>query len=306
MLGIFTVLLFVGAVPCQARRKDNDERSLNFLLLLAKQPHLLVYQYLVAALGAPTRVSVLPGGLARQAEWFDYGSNHLRYRYQQEFGALVLNAEVRNHFELILPEGTKIDLADLAKRIDSNCQTHFDERGFSCGQFRVSPNVILQVYQPDNYRALSEIDVSYVGNNLPQPQLPEILKAAETRRREAFEQQSQGSHAKAAPLLCSYLHDFPNDAEAHLRLGDSYKACGLLNEAINQYRLTYVLAQSDLTVRDSAFKALAQLNVALSAPNKRQNSVAAKLESLDGKMPAATPAPAKSVASSAKNIEVGF
>jgi len=307
MLAIFAMLFLARLAPCQARLSDSDERSLNLVALLAAQPNLLSYEYLVAALGMPTRVSVLPGGLARQAEWFEYGTNHLRYRYQQEFGILVLNGEVRNRFELILMEGTRIDWHDLCKRLDSACQTHFNQRGLRTHEIKVSPNVTLEACQPDNYRALSEIEIAYVGRNLlAPPPLAEILSAGLIRRQDAFDQQARGCHARAAPLLCSYLHDFPDDAEAHVRLGDSYKACGCLHEAINQYRLAYVLAQSNPTIRDQAAQALERLHMGPVQPAPSQSNVAGNSALPAPGAAATTPTLPRSLASSASTIEPGF
>jgi tetratricopeptide (TPR) repeat protein len=317
--------LVAHPLAAQGQLTDSDERSLKLVAKLAAAPNLIAYDYLVSVLGLPNRVSVLPGGLARQAEWYELGTNQLRYRFQQEFGLLVQGGDVRNHFELIFHDGVRIDLHELAKRLDSSCMTHFNDRGYLTGVYKVTPNTTLEACQPNNYRALSEISISYVGTNLPPPRQTEILQALQVRRAEAFEQHVNGYHAKAAPLLSAYLRDFPNDAEAHLKLADSYKACGCLNQAINQYSLAYALSDTDSQIRRAAAQELKALNVcpftpldqnacatidpALAKPARpRSTAVGAdrddpfNVEMIDSKI---SPRP-KSIAASARPIDAGF
>jgi hypothetical protein len=326
LLVILAAILSASPPAAESKLNDSDERSINLVTKLAYAPNLIAYDYLKNALGTPSRVSILPGGIARQAEWFDLGTNHTRYRYQQEFGPLVPVGCLRNHFELFLHEGADLDAKGLAKRLNSSCTTHFDQSANPTGFCKLSPNMTLEAHQFGSDRSINEICLDYVGPALAPPSQSEIVEALQVRRAEAFALHRQGYRVKAAPLLSSYLKDFPNDAEAHLKLAESYKAGGCLNQAINQYSLVYALSESNSPMRLAAERGLQALKVGFSSPaNKPTTNPADHTPA----QPAKAPRPAlqndldrdpfslelveskigprpKSIASSAKVLDAGF
>jgi hypothetical protein len=318
-------ILAVCPLLAESKPSDGDERSIKLITKLAHTPHLISYDYLKCALGAPSRVSCLPGGIARQAEWFDMGTNHLRYRYQQEFGPLIASGSVRNHFEFFLNRGTSLTTKGLARRLNSSCTTQYDQHANPTGFYKVSPNMTLEAHELGSDRTIGEISLDYVGPGLPAPSASEYTDALQVRRDEAFAQFGKGYRSKAAPLLSSYLKDFPSDPEAHLKLAEAYKAGGCINQAINQYSLVYALSETDPHMRQEAERGLQalklgpirQANVAQASPPsgnqlKSRRTPADlqnnpdydpfKIELVDWKV---TPR-SKSIASSARALDVGF
>jgi hypothetical protein len=261
IVAILVGLSFTVGVPeaeCKLIQKE-DQPPVKLVKKLADSPELISFDYLKVALGQPDRVSILPSGTTRQAQWFEPGTNRLRYRFEQEFGPLVPTGSVQNKFDAFLKEPEKIDMLGLSTRPkskDASSTTHFNERGHPALVHKMSPYMTLEACHPKGDRMVNEINLSYLGPALPPVSAKEIDEALQLRITEAAKVAALGHNAQAVFLLSAYLVERPNDGDARMKLAQAYRGCGCLNQAIDQYRILATTAPSDSRFREAALQEL--------------------------------------------------
>jgi len=255
------LLATMSAIPVSSKGAEPNEPLLNLLRKLANSPHLLSYPYLVSALGRPSRVTVLPSGTARQAEWFVLSSYVLRYRLEQEIGPLIKAGEVQNKFEVYLNSDDGVHYSDLVVHFGKPTRSAFDSRYAEKLTFNMAPYTILEARRLPCTPLFAELTLTYRGPVKPAPTEQDCLSALRLRREVAFSEDDTHSNVRAATLLSAYLQDAPGDAEAHLKLGEVYKRTGCLNEAIEQFRLAYRLPWSDEKISKTALDWLVSLSI---------------------------------------------
>ncbi len=261
LIGIVVVIMMI-TLPAMSKSAECDERLLTFVQKLANSPNLLSYPYLVNALGSPSKVTVLPSGTARQAQWFELNGCALRYCFEQEFGPLIKAGDVQNKLDVYLSTNDGISCRELSAHFGKPAFSAFDGRYEETLTFRMAPYTILEVRRLNCARFFAELTLTYCGPVKPAPSEEDCLSALTSRRAKALAQYETCSDARAASLLSAYLQDAPGDAEAHLKLGEAYKNSGCLNEAIRQFRLAYTLPSGDEQIHKTALERLKAFSIA--------------------------------------------
>jgi hypothetical protein len=255
------LLATINAIPVLSKNAETNEPLLTLVQKLANSPQLLSYPYLASALGRPGKVTVLPTGTARQAQWFALSSYVLRYSLEQEIGPLIKAGEVENKFEVYLTSDDGIHYSDLVGHFGTPIRSAFDNRYDEKLKFTVAPYTILEARRLSCAPLFGELTLTYRGPVKPRPTEEDCLSALRLRREVAFAEEVTYSNVRVATLLSAYLQDAPADAEAHLKLGEIYKRTGCLNEAIEQFKLAYTLPWSDEKISKTALDRLISLSI---------------------------------------------
>jgi len=238
---------------------DEDKRLVDLVSQLGQSPKLMDRRYLTYGLGA-AEAKMEPGPIPHQTcEWLDPSNHNLLYKLDRQ---VDLDKDVSDcKFTVFVPPKSKIDFKCLESVFGSNASKQFDQRIYTAETFGISPTTNVVAWQPTRCFKVNEIMVQYKGPRLPTPTQEEIEAAITSRREQAFKHHEKGHHEQAFPMLTSHLQERPTDAEARLRLAESYKAQFCINEAIEQYRLAFDLAGSDQVMRQRCIDGLKLLKV---------------------------------------------
>ncbi len=117
------------------------------------------------------------------------------------------------------------------------------------------------IYQDTHLVNVARLGVQYAGPPPPPPSDADMEEANTYRRDTAFANQKLGNHDQAQSQLKSHLKAHPKDAEAHLKLAESYKAKSCINESIAEYKIALSQSGDDSDLRDQCIAGLHSLKV---------------------------------------------
>jgi hypothetical protein len=271
-LGLLGSLLFVLSQPVAfstlalpaafaAKLADSELRAMAKISRFGEKPSLLCFDYLVAAYGPPNKVAEISGN--RLATWLDPQTNQPLFEFEQQFAGLAPGTAVRRL--ILFGSSSGLSLNDLDSKYGSPDKKYYNEVGQPTHLYQLSSGTTLTASQPSCTFHVQKMFVTYKGVQLPLPSNDEFHQALVERRQIAFEHHDQGRHATAVPALLSYVRDYPNDAEAHIRLAESYKARACANRAIAEYSVALKLSGDNSSLRQMSIDGLKSLKVFPSA-----------------------------------------
>jgi hypothetical protein len=138
---------------------------------------------------------------------------------------------------------------------------HYDKSLNPESTYSLSANTTVTTLVPPNCFTVKQIEVEYKGPELPPLSQDEVNASIDERRARALDHHQKGQHDQALPLLVRHLQVRPTDAEAHLKLAESYKARCCINPAIEQYHLALQFAGDDDDLRKRCLDGLQTLKV---------------------------------------------
>ena len=281
------VSLLVSASPVKADDiSPGDKSLLDMVRTMAQDPHLMDPGYLSDKLGVP-EVKWEPGPTGRRIwDWCDPAS-------RQPIATLEKSSDpddgVSNtKLTFVAPDDSRINSKVLQKVFGQPLGMHYDQRLYEAstfnlpGEITVSGQLLNQHYVqgqpegstinlsdkttvtalvPPNCFNVKEFQVEYKGPELAPLTNDEVNASLDERRSRAFDHHQKGEHHKALPLLARHLRVRPTDAEARLKLAESYRARCCINQAIDQYRLALPCAGDDQDLRKRCLDGLQSLKV---------------------------------------------
>jgi tetratricopeptide (TPR) repeat protein len=267
-LGLLASLLFVLSQPVAfttlalpaafaSKLADSEVKVMEKISRFGEKPSLLCFDYLVAAYGPPNKVAEAYG--KRLATWLDPQTNQPLFEFEQQFAGLAPGMAVRRL--TLFGSSTGLCLSDLDSKFGTPTKKHYNEVGQPTNVYQLSTGTTLTASQPSCTFHVQKMFVAYKGVQLPLPSNDDFHQALVERRQIAFEHHDKGRHATAVPALLSYVRDYPNDAEAHIRLAESYKARACANRAIAEYSVALKLSGDNSSLRQMSIDGLKSLKV---------------------------------------------
>jgi tetratricopeptide (TPR) repeat protein len=138
---------------------------------------------------------------------------------------------------------------------------HYDQNLNQASTYSLSENTTITALVPPNGFTVNQLEVEYKGPELPPLSQDEVNASIDERRARALDHHQNGRHDQALPLLVRHLQVRPTDAEAHLKLAESYRARCCLNQAIEEYRLALQYGADDEDLRKHCLEGLQSLKV---------------------------------------------
>ena len=259
----------------------NTQNDLQLIKYLTKNPQLLDTNYLSCYLGkkfssmkAPASISLRTQSPIIRTYWFDTNNQYVRYVLEQ--GRPNPNKSLAD-FSIILTRPENVLSKELDKIFDRLPHKAIDEHGKSVLAYFVSRNIKVFAHQHSHLVNLTKISLQYSGPSLPPPTTSEMEEAFQHRYKTALENAQVGQYNQAIPLLQTHLKSYPNDAQAHLELANTYKASSCLNKAISEYKLGLLTSGDNKEISDKCIKGLQTLKInlprtALSNPSNFSNT----------------------------------
>jgi tetratricopeptide (TPR) repeat protein len=249
--------------------QDRTQADMTLIGHLAESPQLMNIDYLECYLGP--KDSLLKTGLAQRHRtsapaintlWRDASGRHVAY---QLVTSMQSRSDYMAEFNALIPESMHRRLKEMNKILNLSAKPSYDEQGKPIDIYESRPDTKVLIYQAPGLADLNKIRVIYAGNMLPPPSAADMQQAMQYRRDSAIAHQKVGNHEQAATLLKEHLRSNPDDAEAHLKLAESYKAQCRVNEAISEYRTALNSSGSDNDLRKRCIEGLHSLKIDLPA-----------------------------------------
>jgi tetratricopeptide (TPR) repeat protein len=236
---------------------------------LAQEPQLMNTSYLDCYLGENDGSSNI--AMARPGHSQSPTTVTVWHDLEGHFGAYKLASSLYNpstyfaEFSAPISTAAQLRLKDIDKLLKLSSSQAFDEQGKPVYLYQTRPDTQVLVYQAPGVADINKIRVCYEGAVLPPPSATDMQEALQYRRDEALSAQKMGNHQQAAHLFQAHLRSNPNDAEAHLKLAESYKAQCRINDAIKEYRIALDHCGNDDQLHQQCIDGLHSLQVDLPA-----------------------------------------
>ncbi len=274
-LALFIVFFLSLNCPVEANSHlkslpADTQEDLALLKRIADNPDLLNQKYLECYLGpkasamtAPSSQSLRSPAPVTRTFWLDRSEVSTRYTLEQSVPQLDKSLA---EFSFTLTRQEDIILPDISKTLNKDPSSVIDENAVPAFLYSMSPTVKVFAYQDTQVVNLYKIAVQYAGPSLSLPSKADMDEATKHRRDKAIDHVQHGRHDQASSLLQSHLAANPNDAEAHLKLAESYQARSCINDAIREYKTALAVCGNDNEIHDRCIEGLHSLKVDL--PNR--------------------------------------
>ncbi len=258
-------------------------QDLQIIQRLANNPCLLNTNYLDCYLGprasaitAPFSKSLRSSAPVFRTFWHDQNGLSVAYKLET---STVSQDNFLAEFQCALTPNNDVRLDDLDKILNEEAKYSLDEEGRSDLTYSIKPkdqNIrFLQsnsqqndvsttkvlVYQDTNLINITRIVVQYNGPPLVLPSAQDMEEANTFRHDNALEHHRLGQHQQAQRLLQSHIQSHPGDAEAHLKLAESYRAQSCINQSIAEYKIALSKCGDNANLRNKCLEGLQQLKV---------------------------------------------
>lgn len=261
---LIAICLILLLAVCPAKAGDlseGDQSLLDLIKSLAQDPHLLDPGYLSDRLGVP-EIKWEPGSSAgRVWNWCEPVNHCLLAKLQKQTDPTDGMSDSKMTF--YVPGGSYIPINSPAIQqvFGQVLGQHYDQNLNQASSFSVSENTTITALVPPNGFAVKQLEVEYKGPELPPLSPEEVNSSIDERRSRALAHHQKGEHDQALPLLVRHLQVRPTDAEARLKLAESYRARCCLNQAIEQYKLALQYGGDDQGLRKRCLEGLQSLKV---------------------------------------------
>jgi hypothetical protein len=303
--------------PAQAKSHlhklpTDTQEDLALIKRVADNPDLLNPKYLECYLGpkASTMIARSSKSLRSPAPvsrtfWLDRDGSSIHYTFEQSI--LNLNKFLAE-FSFAPNRQEDLTFEDVSKVLNKEPIRAFDENAQPAFLYTINPNIKIFAYQDAHVINLSRVALQYAGPSLPLPSATDMAEAIKHRRDAALQHASLGHHDKASSLLRSHLAANPTDAEAHLKLAQSYQARSYVNDAIREYKIALATCGNDKDIHDHCLEGLHSLKVDLPSPASPVNTNMVPARININPEPKRTPLPNLNSTTGQKNkpLDVGF
>ncbi len=271
-IALSTSFLLVLYIPAQAKSHlhtlpDDTQEDLVLLKRIADNPNLLNPKYLECSLGPKASAMIARSSQSLRSSapvvrtfWLDRSGNSTRYIFEQS----VPNPnKYLGELSLALDRNEDVTVQDMTKVFSKDPTRAFDENAQPVLLYTMSPCINVLAYEDARVTNLSKIALQYAGPRLSLPSNADMAEAMKHRRDIALKHAELGHHDKASFLLREHLAANPNDAEAHLKLAESYQARSCVNDAIREYKIALATCGNDKDIHDRCLAGLHSLKVDL-------------------------------------------
>jgi hypothetical protein len=256
------LILIVSVSPAKADDlSDGDKSLLDMVKSLAQDPHLMDPGYLSDKLGIP-EVKWEPGSMAGKVwNWCEPINHSLLAKLQKQSDPTDGTSDSKLTFYVPGDSRIPINSPAIQQVFGQVLGQHYDQNLNQASTFSLSENTTITALVPPNGFTVKQLEVEYKGPELPPLSQDEVNASVDERRARALNHHQKGEHDQALPLLVRHLQVRPTDAEARLKLAESYKARCCINQAIEQYRLALRFAGDDQDLRKRCLDGLQSLKV---------------------------------------------
>lgn len=253
--------------------KTSGDAVFSLMIDFARRPELLEGAYLRRILGgADDRGRNIMGRLNMHYSRLVEPGTSYDFVDSDTVAATAYGASPRtcSHRQLVCHlKSSGLTLAEVRRRLGQPERRYFDRNSHPVDVYRFSPHASLSITEPVNSFDVNQIEVNYVGDDLPAPSLQDMALADTYRLEKARLLLASGGSRidTACQLLTEHLQDNPNDRQAHLIYASILRRLSDVNGAMDHYRTALSLSRQvgDSQAEQRALNGLSEFGVVVGA-----------------------------------------